>query len=139
MKFNTRPLLLDADSNLGTQGKLPPKSSSHELIIVPVAGKQLIGSAAAWADRQSGGLLAAWLASGELAEKAGSTLVHRMGKNASVERIMLVSLGKDAKAITEKDFLDASLAAAKAALALPSTKAVSCLHATPTGACVNRY
>jgi leucyl aminopeptidase len=128
MKFNTRPLLLDADSNVGTEGKSPRNSSSHELIIVPVASKKLIGSAAAWADRQSGGLLAAWLASGELAEKAGSTLVHRMGKNASVERIMLVSLGKDAKAITEKDFLDASLAAAKAALALPCTKAVSCLH-----------
>jgi leucyl aminopeptidase len=128
MKFNTRPLLLDASSNVGTQGKSPRKSTSLELIIVPVAGKQLIGSAAAWADRQSGGVLAAWLASGELAEKAGSTLVHRLGKNASVERVMLVSLGKDAKAIKEKDYLEASLAAAKAALALPSSKAVSCLH-----------
>ncbi len=133
MKFNTHPLLLGTDPKVRSQGKSPGKTSKLELIIVPVVGKQLIGSAAAWADRQTEGLLSAWLASGELAEKAGSTLVHRLGKNASVERVMLVSLGKDTKSIQEKDFLDASLAAAKAALALPSTKAVSCLHeATPS-------
>ncbi len=128
MKFNTHPLLLDTDSDFSVQGKSPRKSPSLELLIVPVVGKQLIGNAAAWADRQSEGLLSAWLASGDLAEKAGSTLIHRLGKNARVERIMLVSLGKDTASIKEKDFLVASLAAAKAALTLPSTKAVSCLH-----------
>ncbi len=135
MKFNTHPLLLGTDSTVSAQGRSPRKALRLELIIVPVAGKQLIGNAAVWADRQSEGLLSGWLASGELADKAGSTLVHRLAKNAYVERVMLVSLGKDKESIKENDFLDASLAAAKAALALPCTKAVSCLHEAKILAC----
>jgi leucyl aminopeptidase len=55
-------------------------------------------------------------------------LVHRSGKGNAIERILLVGLGKDPKAIKDKDFIDASLAAAKTAFSLPSARAISCLH-----------
>ncbi len=130
MKFNTQPLLLSAAS-AAVSGKAPkatPQSPSLELLILPVAGKTLLGATAAWADQQMQGQLSEWLASGDLGDKAGATLIHRLGKNLPLQRVMLVSLGKDAKAVKEKDFIEASLSAAKAGFAMPSTKAVACLH-----------
>jgi leucyl aminopeptidase len=144
MKFNTQPLSLHAASKASASTKAARKSPSIELLILPVAGKTLLGETAIWADQQTQGLLTSLLSSGDLNDKAGSLMVQRFsvgkakgpdtaqntgqGSTPAFERIMLVSLGKDAKALKEKDFLDASLAAAKAALALPNSAAVSALQ-----------
>jgi leucyl aminopeptidase len=128
MKFNTHPLLLTQESSAAPVSKSARKAGAIELLILPVAGKKLLGDSAAWADRQTQGRLSVWLATGELGDQAGATLLHRLDKNSPVERVMLVCLGKESKEIKEKDFLDASLAAAKMALTLPSTRAVTCLQ-----------
>jgi leucyl aminopeptidase len=128
MKFNTHPTLFPAEPKTSTQNKAAPKPRKIELLILPVAGKKLVGESAAWADRETQGLLSSWASNGELDNKPGATLVQRLGQNSPIERIMLVCLGKEAQTIKEKDFLDATLAAAQAASALPSTKALTCLH-----------
>jgi leucyl aminopeptidase len=139
MKFNTRPWSNQSPSRRPTTHAAAAKDSRIALLILPVAGHKLQGASALWADQQLGGALAKWLDAKELADKAGSTLLQRFDASAPFERVLLVSLGKDAQKIQQKDFTLASSAACKAALALSSAQALSCLHEAEVASSTKRW
>ncbi len=90
-------------------------------------GKELTASGLAL-DAATNGQIAAALASGDLAAKAGSTLLVRL--EGDVRRALLVSLGEADKAgeATEKSWFDAVRAVAKAAGGVAADEVTSALH-----------
>src|SRR5690606_13330211 len=79
-------------------------------------------------DAAMDGRLGRLIASGDLAPKAGSTLLAHL--DGPLERAVLVSLG-DSDEVTEKAYLDAVRGAFKAAGQLAADDAVSLLHEAP--------
>jgi leucyl aminopeptidase len=105
-----------------TKTSAPEKTRSGCAIVAVLAGKP--GRAAVAIDAASGGVIAAALARGDLAGKAGSTLLVGLpGANA---RALLVSVGDDAK-VSEKAFTDAARAALRALQGTGAKDAVSWL------------
>ncbi len=94
------------------------------LVPVLAGGKLTAGGSAI--DAALGGSLANAIAGGDLAVKAGSTLMV-YGQPRGVARVVLVSMG-DKAGVTEKTFTDAARSALRAAGALSSADATSLLH-----------
>jgi leucyl aminopeptidase len=105
-----------------TKTSAPEKTRSGCAVVAVFAGKP--GHAAAAVDAASGGAIAAALARGDLAIKAGSTLLVGLpGANA---RALLVSMGDDTK-VSEKTFSDAARGALRALQGTGAKDAVSWL------------
>ena len=100
-----------------------PEKTRSGCAIVPVTGGKP-GHAARAIDAANGGAIAAALARGDLAAKAGSTLL--VGLGGTLERVLLVSLGEEA-ALTEKSFADAARSALRALATTGAKDAVSWL------------
>jgi leucyl aminopeptidase len=114
MKFSTRAVSIE---RLRT-----------DCIWLPVTGgKQLTASGEAL-DTACGGQLSSALASGDLASKAGATLLVRL--EGGIRRALLVSFGEDAE-VSEKNWLDAVRAACKAAATIAAEDVASALHEAP--------
>jgi len=92
-----------------------------------VGGKQFTASGTAL-DAATSGRLTAALASGDLAAKAGSTLLVHL--DGGVRRALLVSFGEEAE-VSEKNWLDSIRAACKAAATVAADDVVSALHEAP--------
>jgi leucyl aminopeptidase len=92
-----------------------------------VGGKQFTATGTAL-DAATDGRLTAALASGDLAAKAGSTLLVHLDGGA--RRALLVSFGEEAE-ISEKNWLDSIKAACKAAATVAADDVVSALHEAP--------
>ena len=105
-----------------TKTSVPEKTKTGCAIVPIFAGKP--GKAAAAIDGQAGGPIAAALARGDLAAKAGATLL--VGLGGAIERALLVSLG-DEQAVPEKTFVDAARAALRALASTGAKDAVSWL------------
>jgi leucyl aminopeptidase len=110
MQFTTKPLVAD---KLRTQ-----------CLILPVRAGKLSPTGSAVDGRLDKALSTA-LKSGDLAKKAGSTLLLRHG--GAINRIVLVSLG-DADELTEKHYQDATRAALRVVMGTGAAEATSCLH-----------
>jgi leucyl aminopeptidase len=100
-----------------------PEKTKSGCAILPVRGGKP-GAAAAAIDAATGGAIAAALARGDLAAKAGSTLL--VGLPGPVERALLVSMGDDAS-VGEKAYSDATRAALRALATTGAKDAVSWL------------
>ena len=87
-----------------------PEKTKTGCAIVPVIRGELCGDAARAIDRACGGKLSALLKQGDLADKAGSTLLTHL--DGGISRVLLVSLGKsdDSREVSEKSFKDAASA-----------------------------
>ncbi len=96
--------------------------------LVPVLAGSQLGEGGKTLDAAGNGRLSRLIAAGDLAAKAGSTLVVHL--DGAIERVVLVSLGEEAE-IAEKSYLDAVRAAYKAAGQLAADDAVSLLHEAP--------
>ena len=105
-----------------TKTSAPEKTKSGCAILPVRAGKP--GAAAAAIDAATGGAIAAALARGDLAAKAGSTLL--VGLSGPLERALLVSLGDDAS-VGEQAYTDATRAALRALATTGAKDAVSWL------------
>jgi leucyl aminopeptidase len=75
---------------------LAPSQAKTGCLVLAVSGATL-GRAAQAADKAAGGALRRALAGGDLAEKAGSTLLLRGVGGLAAERVLLVSLGERGK------------------------------------------
>lgn len=95
-------------------------------VIVPVLAKSRLGSAGAAIDAALGGLIAKALARGDLAPRAGATLLL-YGDDRTASRVVLVSMGGEAK-ISDKTFREASLAAMRQAGTVAAAEVASALH-----------
>ncbi len=93
-------------------------------VIVPVLAGRELSASGKLLDTTHGGCLSAALKTGDLEEKAGSTLLVRLDKPN--HRALLVSLG-DAREVTEKAFREAAAGAFRVAGTLASDDAVSLL------------
>jgi leucyl aminopeptidase len=100
-----------------------PEKTRTGCAIIPVLGGKPAASGTA-IDAASGGALAAAIARGDLAAKAGSTLL--IGLSGVIERVLLVSLG-DSGPITEKAFTDATRSALRSLQTTGARDAVSWL------------
>ena len=100
-----------------------PEKTRTGCAIIPVLGGKPAASGTA-IDAASGGALAAAIARGDLAAKAGSTLL--IGLSGVIERVLLVSLG-DSGPITEKAFTDAARSALRSLQTTGARDAVSWL------------
>ncbi|HRO59586.1 MAG TPA: leucyl aminopeptidase, partial [Burkholderiaceae bacterium] len=96
-----------------------------EAIWLPVIGGKQLGRSGEALDKASGGRISAALASGDLAAKAGSTLLVHL--DAGVRRALLVSFGDDAQ-VSEKHWAEAVRAACRAATNIAADDVVSTLH-----------
>jgi leucyl aminopeptidase len=105
-----------------TKTSAPEKTRTGCAIVAVRGGKP--GRAAAALDAACGGVARAALARGDLAAKAGSTLLLAAGGPA--DRLLLVSVGTDA-ALTPRAFTDCARAALKALQGTGATDAVSWL------------
>jgi leucyl aminopeptidase len=105
-----------------TKTSAPEKTKTGCAILAIQAGKP--GAAARAVDAQAGGAITAALARGDLAGKAGSTLL--IGLGGPIERVLLVSVGDDATP-SEKTFTEASRAALRALATTGAKDAVSWL------------
>ncbi|GAB7127358.1 leucyl aminopeptidase [Silvimonas sp. JCM 19000] len=90
-----------------------PENDAADSLVLPVAGKKLSGSLSK-IDAATGGSLTALLASGELADKTGSTLVSHVTVNGKLRRAILVQLGETTDLVALRT---AAAAAARAAIA----------------------
>ena len=100
-------------------------------VIVPVLARRVLTASGSAVDRACSGRLARALERGDLADKAGSTLLlHTEG---AVQRVLLVSLG-DAEAAAERAFVDAARAAVRELGRLAAHDAVSLLDEVPLAA-----
>ena len=113
MQFTIKPLVTD---KLRTQ-----------CLILPVQAGKLTPTGAVVDSRLDKALTVA-LKSGDLAKKAGSTLLLR--NTGAVSRIVLVSLG-DADEVTEKHYQDATRAAIRVVMGTGAAEATFCLHEAP--------
>ncbi|MGE0799245.1 MAG: leucyl aminopeptidase [Lautropia sp.] len=113
MQFTLKPSLSDK-----------PRS---QCLILPVQAGRL-GAAGSAVDARLDGALAAALKSGDLAKKAGSTLLLRGA--GGLARVLLVSVG-DGETVSEKSFQEAARAAIRAAAGTGAAEALSCLHDAP--------
>ncbi len=92
-----------------------PENDAADSLVLPVAGKKkLSGSLSKKIDAATGGSLTALLASGELADKTGSTLVSHVTVNGKLRRAILVQLGETTDLVALRT---AAAAAARAAIA----------------------
>ena len=111
-----------------TKAASPEKDKSDCIVVGIVEGKKLT-PAAKLVDEASGKALTSVLKSGDLGTKAGSTLLLHKLVGVAAGRVLLVSIGKDAKP-SRKSFRDALTGALKAVAA---TKAASAsLYLTDT-------
>jgi len=85
--------------------QLAPLEAAADCLLLPVLGDKL-SSAAAELDGAQGGLLGRLVAEGDLAAKAGSTLLVPLA-GAAAKKALLVQLGKEHKAKTLRDALRA--------------------------------
>ncbi|MEY3665622.1 MAG: hypothetical protein RLZZ153_1804 [Pseudomonadota bacterium] len=108
-----------------------PEKTKTGCAIVPVIRGELCGDAARAIDRACGGKLSALLKQGDLAEKAGSTLLTHL--DGGISRVLLVSLGKsdDSREVSEKSFKDAASATWRALASTGVDEACSLLHQAP--------
>ncbi|HVL55786.1 MAG TPA: leucyl aminopeptidase [Burkholderiaceae bacterium] len=97
--------------------------------IVAVTGGELSASARAL-DAASGNALSEALATGDLANKAGATLL--IGEAAAAQRVLLVSMGEE-REVGEKAFVDALRSAFRFLQTTAAGDAVSCLHEAAVG------
>jgi leucyl aminopeptidase len=104
-----------------------PEKTRCGCAIVAVRGGEP-GAAARALDAAGGGAIGAALARGDLAAKAGSTLL--LGACGPAERVLLVSVG-DESAVSEKAFTEAARAAVRALAATGAKDAVSWLADVP--------
>ena len=102
----------------------PHRTKTACWLVPVVAGKELTAGGKA-IDSASGKRLSAALKSGDLASKAGSTLLIALG--GPTRRALLVSLG-EVREVSEKSFGDAARAALKHLSQLAADDAVSLLH-----------
>jgi leucyl aminopeptidase len=109
MQFTIRPLVTD---KLRTQ-----------CLVLPVQAGKLTPTGAAVDGRMDQALTAA-LKSGDLAKKAGSTLLLR--STGQITRVVLVSVG-DAEEVTEKNYQDAVRAALRVVMGTGAAEATVCL------------
>jgi leucyl aminopeptidase len=100
-----------------------PEKTRTGCAILPVLGGKPTASGKA-IDAACGGAIVAAIARGDLAAKAGSTLL--VGLPGSIERVLLVSLG-DTGPVTEKTFTDAARAALRSLQGTGARDAVSWL------------
>ena len=89
--------------------QLAPLAASADCLLLPVQGDKLSAAASEF-DASLGGLLARLVSDGDLAAKAGSTLLVPLA-GSTVKKVVLVQLGKEPKALR-----DALRSAAKALL-----------------------
>ncbi|UCE32588.1 MAG: leucyl aminopeptidase [Burkholderiales bacterium] len=108
-----------------------PEKAKTDCAIVPVSGAKELTAGGRAIDAALDGALARGLKSGDLAKKAGSTLMLPGG--VGIRRVLLVSLGQDAEA-TEKAFSDATRAALRALGTTASREALSLLTEAPVAA-----
>jgi len=102
----------------------PLKIKTHCLVLPVTNQKKLIG-AAAEADKASGKYLSKILKQGDLADKAGATVMLHDVPEVAAQRVLLVSTGKTA--VSAEDF-DKMSAAVATKLAAPGIKdCVSCM------------
>ena len=94
-----------------------------QCLILPVHAGKLSPTGAA-VDSRLDKALGAALKSGDLAKKAGSTLLLRQA--GGIARIVLVSVG-DADEVTEKQYQDATRAAIRVVMGTGAAEATSCL------------
>lgn len=108
-----------------------PEKTKTGCVIVPVIGGELCGDAARAVDRAHGGILAALLKKGDLADKSGATLLAHL--NGGISRALLISLGKgdDSGEVSEKAFTEASRAAWRALATTGADEVSSVLHQAP--------
>ncbi len=99
-------------------------------LLVPVASNKQLSAHAVALDAALDGAIARALKSGDLASKAGSTLLVRSGK--TIARVVLVSLG-DAGDINDRAFGDAVRAAYRQVSQLVAADVVSLLHEATVG------
>ncbi|MCL4747449.1 MAG: leucyl aminopeptidase [Burkholderiaceae bacterium] len=95
-------------------------------VIVPVLAKARLGEAGTAIDKSLGGAISKALARGDLASKAGSTLLL-YGEERKAARVLLVSMGADAT-ISEKSFREATLAGLRHAGTVSSAEVLSVVH-----------
>jgi len=100
-----------------------PEKTRTGCAIIPVLGGKPAASGKA-IDAASGGAIAAAIARGDLAAKAGSTLL--VGLSGAIERVLLVSLG-DTGPVTEKTFTEAARSALRSLQSTGARDAVSWL------------
>ena len=89
--------------------QLAPLAVSADCLLLPVQGDKLCAATSEF-DASLGGLLARLISDGDLAAKAGSTLLVPLA-GSTVKKVVLVQLGKESKALR-----DALRSAAKALL-----------------------
>jgi leucyl aminopeptidase len=108
-----------------------PEKTKTGCAIVPVIRGELCGDAARAIDRACGGKLSALLKQGDLADKAGSTLLTHL--DGGISRVLLVSLGKsdESREVNEKSFKDAASATWRALASTGVDEACSLLHQAP--------
>jgi leucyl aminopeptidase len=107
----------------------PEKLRSGCIAVGVIDAKKLTPAAAAL-DRAAKGYLAEILRRGDLDAKAGATLALHNVPGTACERVLLVSLGKDAE-LSDKDFRGAIGATAKALAASGAKDAVICFADHP--------
>ncbi len=74
-----------------------PEKAKTGCLVLAVTGGQVLSRSALAADRAAGGALKRALEAGDLAKKAGATLLLRALPGLAAERVLLVSLGERAK------------------------------------------
>ncbi len=107
----------DAKSTLNT--------SKTGCVVVGVFENKKLSVAATALDKK--GDISAALKSGDITGKAGSFLVLRNVGDVAAERVLLVGLGNDVEKITEKSFIQATQAAARALSTLAAGDAIFAL------------
>jgi leucyl aminopeptidase len=111
-----------------TKTSAPEKTRTGCAIVAIHGGKP--GAAARAIDAVANGSISAALARGDLAAKAGSTLL--VGLGGTIERVLLVSVG-DEPVVGEKGFLEALRAALRALAGTGAKDAVSWLGEVEVG------
>jgi leucyl aminopeptidase len=103
-----------------------PEKLQHHCIVVGVHGGADLSPAARSLDQASGGLITSALQSGDLDEKAGTSLMLRALPGVASPRVLLVSLGK-AEALNDKAYRDAINAAARQLASVTAPEVLFCL------------
>ncbi len=112
-----------------TKAGTPEKDKSDCLVVGIFEGKKL-SPAAKVLDDASGKAITAVLKTGDLANKAGSTLLLHKLSGVAAARVLLVSVGKDST-LSRKTFRDALQGALKAVAATKSASATVFLTELP--------
>ncbi|WP_018151299.1 leucyl aminopeptidase [Leeia oryzae] len=110
------------------------EKQSYSTAVVGIFENGKLSAAAKALDSQCNGLIKAAITDGDITGKAGSTLLLRHLPNVACQRVLLVGLGADSKAVEAKDWLEAMRAALKTLLDLGSTDAAMFLTELPEDA-----